>query len=543
MIASPLRGSLKAGAVILHFDITERKEMELDLIKSREHSLMLLNSTAEGIFGLDIHGICTFGNPAAANLLGYQHPSEMVGQLLHERHHHCFPHGTDYPLRECPIKRAFLDGEKCHVSNEVFFRLDDKSFPVEYWSYPIHNRTEIVGSVITFIDISERRSLESQLLQAQKMEAIGQLSGGIAHDFNNLLTVVLGCAELLLGEMKEDDAQRTFAEMIRTAAQRGAELTHRMLAFGRRQVLEPRAFDFSTLLREMKVLLARTLPADIEMNVIQGPTLWEVMADPVQAESAVLNVVLNARDAMPHGGFLTLELANVWLDHAYAGNHFEVNPGAYVLLSISDTGIGIPPEHLERIFEPFFTTKEIGKGTGLGLSMVYGFVKQSGGHVHVDSEPGQGTTVKIYLPKAEITADDFSDVPVSNSDVRGSEKILVVEDDTIVLGFAAERLTSLGYRIIVSANGKEALDAIRSNLDIELLFTDVVMPGGMSGPELAVAARELQPNLKILYTSGYAENAFVNRELMDNSVRLLHKPYSRTQLAERIRMVLKEPLD
>jgi PAS domain S-box-containing protein len=543
MIASPLRGSLGGGAVILHIDITERKEIELDLIKSREHSLLLLNSTAEGIFGLDIHGACTFGNPAAASMLGYEHPTDMVGKRLHALHHHSFPDDSEYPVCECAIQRSFLKDEKCHVSNEVFFRLDGTQFPVEYWSYPIRNQTEIVGSVITFIDITERRSLELQLLQAQKMEAIAQLSGGVAHDFNNLLTVVLGCAELLIGEMTEDDAQRSLAETIRTAALRAAELTHRMLSFGRRQVLTPRVIELGALLGDMKVLLGRTLPADIEISLIQEPNLWKAMADPVQAESAVLNVVLNARDAMPHGGLLTLALANVHLDKSYAEKHFDLKPGSYVLLSISDTGVGIPPTQLDHIFEPFFTTKEVGKGTGLGLSMVYGFVKQSGGHVEVFSEPGMGTTVKLYLPKAGMATDESEEIAVSISNLRGSEKILVVEDDSAVLGFAAERLTSLGYSIIVSANGKEALDVIRSNQDIDLLFTDVVMPGGISGTELADAARKLQPALKVLFTSGYAEDAFVNREWPDKSVHLLLKPYSQLQLAEKIRLLLTESLD
>jgi PAS domain S-box-containing protein len=389
-------------------------------------------------------------------------------------------------------------------------------------------------------DISARQALEEQLRRSQRLESIGQLTGGVAHDFNNLLTIILGGAEMLTGETAANPQQRLIAEMIGGAAERGAELTRRLLAFARRQSLQPSALDVNQLVLSLDNLQRRTLGENVEIEFVRGVGLWNAQVDPGQLESALLNLTINARDAMPDGGRLTIETANSWISQEYADRHVDVQPGQYVQLSVSDTGVGIAPKNLGRVFEPFYTTKEMGKGTGLGLAMVYGFIRQSGGHVDIYSEVGHGTTVKMYLPRAN---DRLSTGTVSehkrHMDIsRGTETILLVEDDEMVRRLARDQLTSLGYQVMEAANGPQALELIRGPRTIDLLFTDVVMPGGMSGRQLSDEASKLRPTLKVLYTSGYAENAIVHHGRLDPGVQLLGKPYRRADLAKKIRDVL-----
>jgi signal transduction histidine kinase len=380
--------------------------------------------------------------------------------------------------------------------------------------------------------------LNSRLLQSQRLEAIGQLTGGVAHDFNNLLTVVLGNAELLAEQRAGDPLQQQLAQMIVAAAQRGADLTQQLLAFARKQALAPSAVDVNQLVAAMDPLLRRTLGEHIEIELVRGGGRWAAMVDAGQLENALLNLCLNARDAMRSGGRLTLETANAALDRAYAETHPDVTPGQYVMLAVSDTGSGIAPEHLARVFEPFFTTKEKGKGTGLGLAMVYGFMKQSAGHISIYSEPGHGTTVKLYLPRAARGDDPAVDAPELPAVTGGAEIVLVVEDDELVRRYACTELRSLGYRVLDADCGASALQIVERREDIELLFTDVVMPGGMSGRALADAARRLRPGLRVLYTSGYTENAIVHHGRLDAGVMLLAKPYRRAELARAIRAAL-----
>jgi PAS domain S-box-containing protein len=388
------------------------------------------------------------------------------------------------------------------------------------------------------LDVTERRQVERQLQQAVKMEAIGQLTGGLAHDFNNLLTVILGNAETLVDELDGDASLRVLAQLTQTAAQRGAELTSQLLAFARRQALEPKAIDVNKLVAGMDGLLRRTLVGGIDIELVRGAGLWKAMADPAQLESAILNLAVNARDAMPGGGKLTLETGNMHIDDTYAGVHDEVTPGRYVLVSVTDTGSGMSAETIARAFDPFFTTKEVGKGTGLGLSMVFGFVKQSGGHVKIYSEPGYGTTIKMYLPRAyggEVEADDRS---IAAPEPVGSETVLLVEDTEILRRHVETMLKSLGYRVIAAASGPEAMEVVRSAAPIDLLFTDIVMAGGMNGRQLAEEALKLRPMLKVLYTSGYTENAIVHQGRLDPGVQLLRKPYGKRELASKLRFVL-----
>ncbi|WP_439578470.1 ATP-binding protein [Elioraea sp.] len=388
------------------------------------------------------------------------------------------------------------------------------------------------------IDVSERHLLESQLHRAQKLEAVGQLTGGVAHDFNNLLTVVLGNADSLVEALGAEPALRRLAEMILHAAQRGAELTGSLLAFARKQPLEPVPTDLNALLTRIEGLLRRSLGEHVELDLHRAHTAWRAMVDPAQLESAVLNLCVNARDAMPRGGRITIETADVLLDEDVAARDEEVAPGPYVMLAVSDTGMGMTPEVLARAVDPFFTTKQQGKGTGLGLSMVWGFVKQSRGHLKIYSEQGHGTTVKLYLPRAE-PQDGTAAAPAVAASVRGgNETILLVEDDALVREHVSGQLRSLGYRVLSAPDGPGALDVLEHDLSVDLLFTDVVMPGGMNGRELAALGQTCRPGLRVLYTSGYTENAIVHHGRLDPGVPLLNKPYRRDELAARVRSAL-----
>ena len=379
--------------------------------------------------------------------------------------------------------------------------------------------------------------LNRKLAQAQKMEAVGQLTGGMAHDFNNLLTVILGNGEFLAERLAHDPDLRRMAEATIKAAERGAELTGSLLAFARRQPLAPRDVDVAATVRGLEVILRRTLGENIECRFAFADDVRPALVDPAQLESALLNLVLNARDAMRGGGRLTVETAMARLDESPAEGNEDVAPGNYVMLAVTDTGTGMTPDILAQVFEPFFTTKEFGQGSGLGLSMVYGFVKQSGGHVKIYSEPGHGTTVRLYLPEAPGAAATTGDR--SGSAARGgAETILVVEDDEMVRNHVTGLVSLLGYRVLAAADGAAALAVLRRPEAVDLLFTDVIMPGGMSGPQLAAAAVQLRPGIKVLYTSGYTENAVLHGGRLDPGVTLLSKPYRRHELAEKLRAAL-----
>lgn len=394
----------------------------------------------------------------------------------------------------------------------------------------------IIGEALA--SLASRAEMEAKLNQSSKMEAIGQLTGGIAHDFNNLLTVVLGNAEALADELAKLPELQEMAEITANAALRGAELTSRLLAFARKQTLEPRVMDVSQLIQSMDRLLRRTLPENIAIEIVRAGGLWKTEVDPGQLEAALLNLALNARDAMIQGGSLTIEIANAALDDDYVASEPGLEAGQYVLIVVTDTGHGIAPEALQHIFQPFFTTKEVGKGTGLGLSMVYGFVKQSGGHIRVYSEVGEGTSIKLYFPRSFAHEAGTALRPAGRTALGGTETILVVEDDQLVRQYVVSQLKTLGYRVFEAADAKSALDILHQIPNVDLLFTDVVMPGGMGGRELSEAALALRPDLKVLFTSGYTENSIVHNGKLDPGIELLSKPYRREQLAIKLRKLL-----
>jgi signal transduction histidine kinase len=399
-----------------------------------------------------------------------------------------------------------------------------------------HSPSPDGGFVTTYTDITERRRAETLRRQSQKMESLGQMTGGIAHDFNNLLTVVVGNLELLKGRLGDDSRARRYVDMAMMGADRGAKLTHQLLAFARKQPLVPRPVNLSLILPDLTEMLSRTLGELIEIEVVGAPTLWNVLIDSHQFESAVLNLAINARDAMPTGGKLTLELANIWLDDAYAALHEEVEAGQYVVFGITDTGVGMPPDVVARAFDPFFSTKGE-SGSGLGLSMVFGFVKQSGGHVKIYSEPGHGTTVKLYLPRTNEGTSDTYEVK-STGDITGKETILVVEDEEPVRETVTAIVSGLGYNVLQAVDGASALSILESDAPIDLLFTDVIMPGPVSSRVLAQRAHELRPRMKVLFTSGYTENTIVHNGRLDAGIQLISKPYGRDQLARKLRSVL-----
>jgi signal transduction histidine kinase len=384
----------------------------------------------------------------------------------------------------------------------------------------------------------EIEASESQVRQAQKMEAIGQLTGGVAHDFNNILTVITGTIEILGDAVRDRPQLAQITNMIAAAAARGADLTQHLLAFARRQPLQPRGIDVNALVVDVARLLRPTLGEQIEIESMLAHDSAPALIDPSQLSTAILNLALNARDAMPNGGKLTLETKNVVLDENYARLNSEVTSGNYVMIAVSDTGEGIPAHLLDKVFEPFFTTKDVGKGSGLGLSMVYGFVKQSNGHIKIYSEEGHGTTVKLYLPQAAGVVDPPPAEAGSSGCERGDESVLIVEDDALVREYVVTQIGSFGYHTLAASNAAEALAIINGPERIDLLFTDVIIPGGMNGRQLAIEAVRLRQGLKILYTSGYTENAIVHHGRLDAGVLLLPKPYLSSDLARMIRTAL-----
>ncbi|WP_288378828.1 PAS domain S-box protein [uncultured Massilia sp.] len=474
-------------------------------------------------------------SPSFGALLGWSE-TDILGRNFME-----LVHADD---RGATIAQMASLGQGGYVNKfENRYRRKDGSWCLLSWTAaPDERFVHAIGRDIT----AEReqqdaiRRTELALQQSQKMETIGKLTGGVAHDFNNLLQIISGNLQLLQMAHADPDARQggaRYIENARSAVEKGAKLASYLLAFGRRQPLEPKVIKIGRLVSNMEDMLRRALGEEIEIEMVISGGLWNTAVDVGQVENAILNLAINARDAMDGSGRMTIEATNAVLDEMYCRAHGDVMPGQYVMLAVTDTGSGMAPEVAGRAFEPFFSTKEEGKGTGLGLSMVYGFVKQSGGHVKIYSEIGQGTSVKIYLPRSTAAEEPIGPVEQQGA-VGGSETILVAEDDEAVRATVVEMLTQLGYRVLKASDAASALAVIESGVPIDVLFTDVVMPGTLRSPELARIARERLPNLAVLFTSGYTENAIVHGGRLDPGVELLGKPYTRERLARRIRQVL-----
>ncbi len=496
------------------------------------------HSMAEAVLVIDTKGEVLLSNPAAGKMLRYR--PGMTVDLMRSLSTVFHADGVTPLLRhDMPASRA-LRGEAFDAM-ELLVRPISGNPPVHLIvsGRPLRDAAgAISGAALVYHDATAARDTERKLLQSQKLDAIGKLTGGVAHDFNNMLTVIGGTTETLVAALASQPALQKTAELIDQATERCRELIQHLLAFARRQPLQPRDVDVNATVLDIARLLRPTLGEQIEINSILEQETAVAHIDASQLANSLLNMAINARDAMPDGGKLLLETRNVVLDEAYAKANPDVRPGPYVMLAVSDTGVGMSREVLDKAFEPFFTTKEVGKGSGLGLSMVYGFVKQSDGHIRIYSEVGHGTTIKLYLPPARGRVET---APTATAALpQGNETILVVEDDALVRTYVIGQLQSLGYGTVGAANGPAALSLVEDGQPFDLLFTDVIMPGGMSGRDLAEKVNKLRPGVRVLYTSGYTDNAIVHQGRLDPGVLLLTKPYRKSQLATMIRRALTE---
>ena len=653
-------GAVKAQLVLAH-DVTAQRRAEADVRAGKKQLQLLLDSTAEAIYAIDVNGTCTLCNPACLRLLAYSRDSELLGNDMHALMHHTRPDGRAYPKEECPIYLAFTKGKGTHVADEVLWRADGTNFPAEYWSYPVRHDNRIVGAVVTFFDITQRknseealrrseseyrsiieeapygiyrvdqdgriklanpglvamlgyqhqsellglnvatdmfldpterqrvlslyrsegpavrhetkwkrkdgsritvrlagrqlgseqegpigfevfvedvteqRSLQKQFEHAQKMEAVGRLAGGVAHDFNNLLMIISGYAQLMEESSTDPKKVAEYATQIQAASSKAATVTRQLLAFSRKQILEPTVLDLNYIVKDLEKMLPRLLGEDVETVTELEPQLGTVTADRGQIEQVIMNLAVNARDAMPQGGRLTIATSNVVLDASYYQG-VEVPPGRYVLLAVSDAGTGMDAETQVHIFEPFFTTKETEKGTGLGLATVYGIVKQSRGFIWVYSEPGRGSIFKIYLPRVDAAVDSGESLQPDPAPSGGAETLLLVEDEAALRNVCRVYLESKGYTVLEAGNAKEAMKTCQSyDRPIHLLITDIVMPG-LGGLELAKSALELRPALGIILVSGYTDRE-LDREAIGFG-EFLQKPFSFDALARSVRSLL-----
>jgi len=653
---------------------SERDRTDKTLREREEHIRLLLDSTGEGIYGTDPGGCCTFANAAAARLLGYADPTQLLGRNMHALIHHTRADGTPYPEEECGVFQAFRQNRGSHVDDEILWRADCSSFPAEYWSYPIRRDGQVVGSVVTFLDITDRRHLEDQhrraqqrlrdvvasspavlftlaitdervqslswasdnlleilgyppevaigtdwavanvhpedlervtaqtnedlftrgrstlefrfrhgdgsyrwtrsdmrlirddpgrpsevvgawsditerkraeeeqsqlreqLHQAQKLESVGRLAGGVAHDFNNLLTVINGYSALLLKDLTLHDPIQEVITEIKKAGQRAEGLVRQLLILSRKEVTQTSEVNLNDVITEAEKMLARVIGEHIRLETDLSPALGYVLADPGELHQILMNLVVNARDAMPGSGTLRIETRNV--DLGEAEQHAEWKPGPYVQLKVSDTGNGMTEDVMSHLFEPFFTTKKSGEGTGLGLSIVYGIVKQSNGWIRVYSQPGEGTTFRICLPRIHAAVRPQQVPPSPPPSLRGTETILLVEDQDQLRKMLGRVLRSYGYRVLETANAGDAQCHSEGHAGpIHLMLTDVVMVG-MTGPELAARMKPVRPSMQVIFMSGYPEPAIADRRILELAGSYLPKPFSPDVLAAKVREVL-----
>lgn len=542
-------------------DVTAARRAGEQLRQTTDRLDAIVNNTRMALFMMDDHQRCIFMNTAAENMTGFT-LSEVQGRVLHDVIHHTHPDGRHFPVTECAIDRAFPENNQ-QSGEEVFIHRDGSFYPVGFTASPMRDDAgNPTGTIIEVRLIAEEirsretiqtyqetlqreieaavtqlRLTEAQLVQAQKMEVIGNLTGGVAHDFNNILQVIKGNIDLISRSVIGNESAERRIRHAQAGVSRGAKLTSQLLAFARRQPLEPSPLHLGHLVEGLEDMLRRALGEAVEIQISTEDELWNCNVDRAQMENAILNLAINARDAMESRGKLLLTLSNVTIDDAFALLNSDFAAGRYVMLEVTDTGCGMTPATLEKVFEPFFTTKPEGEGTGLGLSMVYGFVKQSGGHLQISSQVGFGTTVQIYLPPTQLAETVPAEPPLHTSD-GGTETILVVEDDDGVRATAVELLADLGYRVLEAPNADSALSIVDSGVVIDLLFIDVVMPGNLRSTELARLTLAAHPAAAVMYSSGYTQNSIISPGQLGDGVELLSKPYGQENLARKIRQVL-----
>lgn len=526
--------SLLAGAIWTLWDRQRREQL---LRTSEERTLAIVDNIVDGVIVADAKGIIAEFNKSAEGIFGYS-ADEVLGKnitmLMPESYSNRHNQYIDNYI-ETNDPKIIGTGRELEG-----LRKDGTVFPMRIAVGELHLGAEKAFAGIV-ADISGQKNLEAQLHRAQRMEAVGQLTGGIAHDFNNLMGVMLGNAEILLDQAGENEKARRSAEAVVESVKRGASLTQRLLAFSRQQALLPQPTVINDQIFGLEELLHRALGETIELHSNLGLGTWTALIDPYQFENVLINLSINARDAMPRGGVLTIKTANITLDEDHAAQFEDVMPGDYVKVTVSDTGAGMSPETLKKAFEPFFTTKDVGKGSGLGLSMVYGFAKQSNGHATINSEAGHGTTIELYLPRSEEFVSQEDVRGEAPGPARGSERILVVEDDEDLREIPTTMLRDSGYEVVEARNGKEAIQCLQDSQSFDLLFTDVVLAGGMNGLEIADEAKRIQPRIKVLFTSGYPESIISHGGKVNQDAALLNKPYLRTTLLEMVRAALDSP--
>jgi two-component system cell cycle sensor histidine kinase/response regulator CckA len=522
--------------IIVNRDVTERKRVAEALRRSEASFRSVIVDAPYGIFRANLTGEFLMVNAALEKMLGYRSQEELLEANLATSIYR-------YPTEHQKINELFLR-DKHFKDVEVEWKRKDGAFiTVRCSGWPGKDESSTYIEVFAE-DVTERRVLERQLRMAQKMEAVGRLSGGIAHDFNNLLGVIIGYIQVMKRSLSPGNPSYEYAEEIEKASQRAVALTRQLLAFSRQQVLEPVILNLNTLMSDMEKMLPRLIGEDIQLNLLLDPAISQVKADPGQIEQVVMNLAVNARDAMPDGGKLTIQTANVELDAAFAREHAGAIPGQYVMLAVADTGTGMDPETQAQIFEPFFTTKDRDKGTGLGLATVYGVVKQSSGYIAVDSEMGQGASFKIYLPRIEQPVAIHAEINQAPLTVRGHETILLVEDAEPLRKLAHMFLKDNGYQVLTAADGPKAQQVATQYVGpIHLLLTDVVMPG-INGRVLAERLASLHPAMKVLYMSGYTDSFIAGHGVLEEGIHLLHKPFTEDALMRKVRELLdaaKEP--
>jgi two-component system, cell cycle sensor histidine kinase and response regulator CckA len=525
--------------------IDGRRKSDRHIREQREWLQVTLSSIGDAVIATDLSRRINFMNPAAEALTGWT-TAQAANQPLNEVFR-TLAKDADKPDENSLAQGTDIETDSPTKANQVtLITRDGTEKWISYNQSPICNQMgETTGEVLVLRDMTERRQAEealqhteAQLLQAQKMEAVGRLAGGVAHDFNNLLTAIIGYSQLMQSQLEPNSPMLRDLDEISKAGKRAAALTSQLLAFSRKQVLQPKVLDLNAIVANTSRMLSRLIGEDIKFRTTLDPGLKQVKADPGQMEQVLMNLAVNARDAMPDGGSLSIETANTYLDETYAEQHVDVQPGHHIMLAVSDNGCGMDTKTLAKIFEPFFTTKEQGKGTGLGLATVYGIVKQTGGHIWVYSEPDKGTTFKVYLPQVE---DEEPALPVlmpSASLPLGTETVLLAEDDLQVREFASRVLQGLGYRVLEAANGNEALQVAGQTAGaIDILLTDVVMPQ-IGGKNLSEKLKWERPEIKVLFLSGYTADSIVHHGVLDEGVAFLHKPFNSDDLARKVRAVL-----